>query len=68
MKAEKRDWFVYQNWINETLYASNLTQKEAEIAQAELDRLIEKGVCGDGCACIDTIENDPYTAKRLGLI
>lgn len=66
----KHDWFVYQNWVSESLYASNLTSEEAEESQAELNRLIESGCCGDGCACCGQLSepSDYHVSKRLGLI
>lgn len=69
MKTEK-DWFVYQCWTDEKLYASGLTSEGAEEAQAELNRLIENGCCGDGCAVCGCLshERDRFVAKRLGLI
>lgn len=71
-KTTKKTWFVYQAFMNgsEKLYKSGLTDLEADAAQAELDRLIESGSCGDGCAVCGDLdeETDVYVAKRLGLI
>ena len=66
----RKSYFVYQCWEKETLYASGLTLDEAKEAQASLDRLIETGVCGDGCAVIGNLESesDFFVARRLGLI
>lgn len=67
---ETNDYFVYQNWIDETLFASNLTFEDAIRKQGELDSLIEAGYCGSGCACIGRVSDpgDYWTAKRLNLL
>ena len=63
-------FFVYQNWTDEKLYKSGLTQREAYEAFDELDRLIESGSCGDGCATLgNTFDpGDYYVCLRLGLV
>ena len=70
MNFDSRNFFVYQNWTDEKLYKSGLTYKEAMDAMSELDRLIESGCCGDGCACYGSTDNldDIYVAIRLGLV
>lgn len=64
------DYFVYQAWTEDTLVASGLTYEEAVAAQAEHDRLIEEGYCGDGSSVIGQLSNpeDKWVAQRLGLI
>lgn len=63
-------FFVYQNWTDEKLYKSGLTQAEAYAAFDELDSLIESGCCGDGCATVgNTFDpGDYWVCKRLGLV
>lgn len=66
----KNDFFVYQDWTHEELYASGLTYQEALDAQSTLDNLIERGYCGSGAACIGQVSysEDKYVAQRLGLL
>lgn len=62
-------YFVYQNWTSEKLYKANLTEREADKAYSDLERLLKNGI-GKGCACIgNTADDDDYCiAKRLGLL
>lgn len=64
------DYFVYQNWTNETLYSKNKSFQEAEVDFNTLNSLIESGSVGDGCACIGRLSEptDFNVAKRLGLL
>jgi len=64
------DYFVYQNWTNETLYTKNLSLEQANSDFDELNRLIESGSCGNGSACIGRVseESDYHVCKRLGLL
>ena len=68
----RETYFVYQAHLSgrETLYKRDLTDTEADRAWAELDRLIEGGGCGDGCAVVGNLdeESDKYVAQRLGLL
>lgn len=67
---EKNDWFVYQNWDNEILYAKNLSESEVDSTMKELDNLIKSETCGNGCACAGRISepSDYQVCKRLDLI
>lgn len=68
-KPAKKTFFVYQNWTDEKLFKSGLTREEANEEAEFLDRLIEDGCCGNGCACIgDTDDPGSYNlCLRLGL-
>lgn len=71
MKAKfNNTWFVYQSWTDDRLYAKGLTAKEATEKQAELDRLIESGACGDGCAVCGNLTNptNRWLCERLGIL
>ena len=62
-----KTFFVYQNSVSEKLYKSGLTEREADKAYNELDKLVKNGL-GGGVACIGSIEDDWCVAKRLGIV
>jgi len=70
MNFDSKNFFVYQCWTDEKLYKSGLSYKEAMDAMDELNRLIESGCCGDGCACYGSTDcfDDLWVAIRLGLV
>lgn len=67
-----KTYFVYQCFMSgaEKLYKSGMTDVEATKAWSELDRLIESGCCGDGCAVVGDLNepSDKWVAQRLGLV
>ena len=68
--AIKNHYFVYQNWYEEKLYANALTASEATEAFNQLNRLIESGGCGDGCAAVGSLtdKNNRWLCERLGIL
>ena len=68
--VNQNDYFVYQNWTDEKIYSKGLSYEDAERDFNALNRLIESGSCGNGCACIGRLYDpaDYLVAMRLGLI
>lgn len=69
-QTTENDYFVYQNWTDEKLYSKGLSREDADKDFEALNRLIESGSCGNGCACIGRLSEptDYLVAMRLGLI
>lgn len=69
-KQNQNDYFVYQSWTDEKLYSKGLSKEKADEDFNALNRLIESGCCGDGCACIGRLSEptDFHVSKRLGLL